>query len=137
MTDIINISNLTTNDLVEIILRKSDDFLKIRETLTRLGTTIRQEKVLIQECYILHTKGKYYIAHYKELQALNKQVDELHINDLRKRNTIIKLLEDWRMCSVINGASISYPEPNLRFIKIVPHKEKDTYELISKYNIGQ
>ena len=135
MTNIINISNLTTKDLIEIILRKTDDFLKIRETLTRLGTTIKDQQVLIQECYILHSKGRYYIAHYKELYALDKNCDEIHINDLRKKNTIVKLLEDWGLCHVIDKNSVLEPEPNLKYIKIVSHKDKNNWELISKYDM--
>lgn len=124
------------DSLIEIQLKEQDDFLKIRETLTRIGISSPKEKRLYQSCHILHKRGKYYIVHFKELFALDGKSTNFSEEDEGRRNTIIKLLADWGLLEVVNEDLISYPVTPINQIKIIPHKEKNEWELIAKYNIG-
>jgi hypothetical protein len=121
-------------DMLEIILNEPDDFLKVRETLTRIGVASRKEQKLFQSCHILHKQGRYFIVHFKELFLLDGKKANLEENDLNRRNTIATLLSDWGLVSfAIKAELICAP---LRQIKIIPFKEKDKWELCPKYNIG-
>ena len=121
-------------DMLEITLSAPDDFLKVRETLTRIGVASRKEKKLFQSCHILHKQGRYFIVHFKELFMLDGKKANLEENDLARRNTIVTLLSDWGLLVTVKGS----PEPvaPLRQIKIIPFKEKNEWELCPKYNIG-
>jgi hypothetical protein len=122
-------------DMVEIIIDQPDDFLKIRETLTRIGVASRVDKKLFQSCHVLHKQGRYFIVHFKELFLLDGKKTNLMLNDLHRRNTITTLLCDWGLVKVVDRLQISECAP-LRQIKIISHKEKDEWELCPKYNIG-
>ena len=124
-------------DLVEVTLNEADDFLKVRETLTRIGVSSKKDKTLFQSCHILHKQGKYYIVHFKELFALDGKPTDLTENDLSRRNAIVKLLQDWGLVKVINESQIQVPEPIfISQVKIISHKEKHEWQLVPKYNIG-
>jgi hypothetical protein len=123
-------------DMVEVVLGEPDDFLKVRETLTRIGVASRKEKKLYQSCHILHKQGKYYIVHFKELFALDGKNTNLSLNDVQRRNRIIKLLSDWGLITIINQDSVEDLAP-LNQIKVLAFKEKDDWTLESKYNIGR
>ena len=124
-------------DLVEVILTQSDDFLKVRETLTRIGVASKKDKTLFQSCHILHKQGKYYIVQFKELFALDGKPTDLSENDLSRRNAIALLLEDWGLVKIVNEAQVQQPEPIfISQIKILSHKEKNEWQLTPKYNIG-
>jgi hypothetical protein len=123
-------------DMVEVILNEPDDFLKVRETLTRIGVASRKEKTIYQSCHILHKQGKYYIVHFKELFALDGKKTNLSVNDLQRRNRIIQLLSDWGLITVANQNDILDVAP-LNQIKVLSFKEKDEWTLESKYNIGR
>ena len=124
-------------DLVEVTLIEADDFLKVRETLTRIGVASKKDKTLFQSCHILHKQGKYYIVHFKELFALDGKPTDITDNDLSRRNAIANLLEDWGLVSLVNKDSTTIPEPIfLSQIKILSHKEKGDWQLVPKYNIG-
>ena len=120
--------------MVEVKLREPDDFLKVRETLTRIGIASRKEKTLFQSCHILHKQGKYYIVHFKELFALDGKDTNLSENDIARRNTIAKLLGDWGLVEIKGNTEPAAP---LSQIKIIAFKEKDAWELCTKYNIGK
>jgi len=124
------------SDMVEVSLTQPDDFLKVRETLTRIGVASRKEKKLYQSCHILHKQGRYYIVHFKELFALDGKATNLSLNDVQRRNRIIKLLYDWGLISVIDESKIEDIAP-LNQIKVLAFKEKDEWFLESKYNIGR
>ena len=123
-------------DMVEVILSEPDDFLKVRETLTRIGVASRKEKKIYQSCHILHKQGKYYIVHFKELFALDGKKTNLSLNDVQRRNRIIQLLSDWGLISVVNAETIADLAP-LNQIKVLSFKEKNDWTLESKYNIGR
>ena len=123
-------------DMVEVILGEPDDFLKVRETLTRIGVASRKEKKIYQSCHILHKQGKYYIVHFKELFALDGKNTNLSLNDVQRRNRIVQLLSDWGLITVVNVDRISDLAP-LNQIKVLAFKEKDEWTLESKYNIGR
>jgi hypothetical protein len=123
-------------DMVEVTLNEPDDFLKVRETLTRIGVASRKEKKIYQSCHILHKQGKYYIVHFKELFALDGKNTNLSVNDLQRRNRIIQLLSDWGLIAVVKAESIADVAP-LNQIKVLAFKEKDEWTLESKYNIGR
>ena len=123
-------------DMVEVTLGQPDDFLKVRETLTRIGVASRKERKLYQSCHILHKQGKYYIVHFKELFALDGKSTNLSLNDVQRRNRIIQLLSDWGLVSVVDSTKISDVAP-LNQIKVLAFKEKDEWTLESKYNIGR
>ena len=124
------------NEMVEVKLREPDDFLKVRETLTRIGVASRKDMKLYQSCHILHKQGRYFIVHFKELFALDGKEANLEENDFQRRNTITKLLEDWGLISVVNKNLVTDQAP-LSQIKVLSHKEKDQWELVPKYNIGK
>lgn len=129
---------INISDLVEVRLIEEDDFLKVRETLTRIGVASKKDKVLYQSCHILHKQGHYYIVHFKELFALDGKPTDISENDLSRRNAIAKLLEDWGLVEIVNKKQIETPEPIfLSQVKIISHKEKGEWELIPKYNIGK
>jgi hypothetical protein len=125
-------------DLVEVTLGEKDDFLKVRETLTRIGVASKKDRILYQSCHILHKQGKYYIVHFKELFALDGKPTDISENDLSRRNAIAKLLSDWGLVTIVNKDKAENPPPIfLSQIKILSHKEKDDWELVPKYNIGK
>ena len=126
----------TTDSMIEVGLREPDDFLKVRETLTRIGVASRKEKKLYQSCHILHKQGKYYIVHFKELFALDGKKANLSLNDVQRRNRIVQLLGDWGLVSINNKESITDVAP-LSQIKVLAYKEKGDWTLESKYNIGK
>ena len=122
---------------VEVTLNEQDDFLKVRETLTRIGVSSRKEKVLYQSCHILHKQGQYYIVHFKELFALDGKPSNISENDIQRRNAIANLLEEWGLVKIINRKLLEDNIAPLHQIKIISFKEKDDWELIPKYNIGK
>ena len=122
---------------VEVSLNEQDDFLKVRETLTRIGVSSRKEKVLYQSCHILHKQGKYYIVHFKELFALDGKPSNISENDIQRRNAIAKLLEEWGLVKILNPKVLQDNVAPLHQIKIISFKEKDDWQLITKYNIGK
>lgn len=124
------------SDMVEVSLTQPDDFLKVRETLTRIGVASRKEKKLYQSCHILHKQGRYYIVHFKELFALDGKATNLSLNDIQRRNRIIKLLYDWGLISILDESKVEDIAP-LNQIKVLSYKEKDEWFLESKYNIGR
>ena len=124
------------DQMVEVKLNEPDDFLKVRETLTRIGVASRKEKKLYQSCHILHKQGKYYIVHFKELFALDGKYANLTVNDVQRRNRITRLLADWGLVSVVNEDSIQDIAP-LNQIKVLPYKDKGDWMLEQKYNIGK
>ena len=129
---------INISDLVEVRLIEEDDFLKVRETLTRIGVASKKDKILYQSCHILHKQGRYYIVHFKELFALDGKPTDISENDLARRNAITKLLEDWGLIEIVNKKQVEVPEPIfLSQVKIISHKEKNEWELIPKYNIGK
>ena len=123
--------------MVEVTLREPDDFLKVRETLTRIGVASRKEKKLYQSCHILHKQGKYYITHFKELFMLDGKVNNFDDEDKARRNAIINLLEEWNLIKVVNHTQIEDPVAPLSQIKVLPYKEKNDWELVPKYSIGK
>lgn len=125
----------TPVDMLEVTLNEPDDFLKIKETLTRIGVASRKDNKLYQSCHILHKQGRYFIVHFKELFLLDGKKSNLEENDLARRNTIATLMSDWGLLSIENRES-TQPLAPLRQIKIIPYKEKSNWELCPKYNIG-
>ncbi len=123
-------------DMLEVTIKQPDDFLKVRETLTRIGVASRKDKTLFQSCHILHKQGKYYITHFKELFALDGKNSTLTENDIQRRNTIALLLQDWNLIDVVNTALVENKAP-LSQIKVLPFKEKNEWNLVAKYNIGK
>ena len=124
------------DQMVEIILNEPDDFLKVRETLTRIGVASRKEKKLYQSCHILHKQGRYFIVHFKELFALDGKHANLTVNDVQRRNRIVRLLLDWKLISVVDEESILDIAP-LNQIKVLAYKDKTEWILEQKYNIGK
>lgn len=122
------------SDMLEVTLSQPDDFLKVRETLTRIGVASRKDNKLYQSCHILHKQGRYFIVHFKELFLLDGKKANLEDNDLQRRNTIATLLSDWGLIDIVGSADLSCAP--LRQIKILPYKEKENWELCPKYNIG-
>ena len=125
------------NSLVEVRLRDPDDFLKVRETLTRIGVASKKDKTLYQSCHILHKQGRYYIVHFKELFALDGKPSNLSESDIARRNTITNLLKEWDLIEVVIEAQTENPVSPISQIKVLPFKEKDEWELVAKYNIGK
>lgn len=125
------------DSLVEVKIGEEEDFLKIKETLTRIGVASRKEKKLYQSCHILHKQGKYYIVHFKELFALDGKPSNFTDEDKGRRNTIAQLLEEWGLVKVVDENMVKEPKTPLSQIKILPHKEKKDWELVAKYNIGR
>ena len=124
------------DQMIEVILNEPVDFLKVRETLTRIGVASRKEKKLYQSCHILHKQGRYYIVHFKELFALDGKHANLTSNDVQRRNRITQLLSDWGLIEVVNAESIGDIAP-LNQIKVISYKEKGEWNLETKYNIGK
>jgi hypothetical protein len=123
-------------DMLEVTFKQPDDFLKVRETLTRIGVASRKDKTLFQSCHILHKQGKYYIVHFKELFALDGKTATLSENDIQRRNTIAILLQDWNLIDIIQKEKSENKAP-LSQIKVLPFKEKKDWILSAKYNIGK
>ena len=126
----------STDQMIEITLNEPDDFLKVRETLTRIGVASRKEKKIYQSCHILHKQGRYYIVHFKELFALAGKHANLTQNDVQRRNRIIQLLSDWGLITIINVSKITDIAP-LNQIKVLAYKETHEWILETKYNIGK
>ena len=124
------------NQMVEITLNEPDDFLKVRETLTRIGVASRKEKKLYQSCHILHKQGRYFIVHFKELFALDGKHANLTLNDVQRRNRIVRLLADWGLIGVVNSDTVTDIAP-LNQIKVLAYKDKSDWVLEQKYNIGK
>ena len=123
------------DQMVEVSLSEPDDFLKVRETLTRIGVASRKEKKIYQSCHILHKQGRYYLVHFKELFALDGKHANLTLNDVQRRNRIVQLIADWGLVTVLNPEKITDIAP-LNQIKVLAYKEKDEWILETKYNIG-
>ena len=136
MTAITEEVQWTAESMVEVVLKEPDDFLKVRETLTRIGVASRKEKKLYQSCHILHKQGRYYIVHFKELFALDGKKANLSLNDVQRRNRIAHLLSDWGLITISAKESIADVAP-LSQIKVLAYKEKGDWTLESKYNIGK
>lgn len=128
---------MSVENLVEVEFQNPDDFLKVRETLTRIGVAAKKENVLYQSCHILHKQGKYYIVHFKELFLLDGKTSSLTDNDVARRNTIATLLEEWGLIKVIDVQRVQEPKAPISQIKIISFKDKDQWELVPKYNIGR
>jgi len=126
----------STDQMIEITLNEPDDFLKVRETLTRIGVASRKEKKIYQSCHILHKQGRYYIVHFKELFALDGKHANLTQNDVQRRNRIIQLLSDWGLITIMNVSKITDIAP-LNQIKVLAYREKHEWILETKYNIGK
>ena len=126
----------TQEQMLEVGLKEPDDFLKVRETLSRIGVASRKERKLYQSCHILHKQGRYYIVHFKELFALDGKETNLSENDIQRRNRIIKLLSDWGLVVIVKEDSVTNVAP-LSQIKVIAYKEKSEWTLESKYNIGK
>ena len=136
MTAIVEpIVNWTPEQMIEVVLNEPDDFLKVRETLTRIGVASRKEKKIYQSCHILHKQGRYYIVHFKELFALDGKYANLTLNDIQRRNRIIQLLSDWGLITVVKVEKIVDIAP-LNQIKVISYKDKGDWILETKYNIG-
>lgn len=127
---------VSIDTLLEVRLKTADDFLKVRETLTRIGVASRKEKKLYQSCHILHKRGKYYIVHFKELFALDGKPTNFDDSDHGRRNTITKLLSDWSLVEVVDPSKIEQPLCPLSQIKIISYNEKNEWERVTKYSIG-
>lgn len=128
-----NIIEWTPSSMLEVTLNEPDDFLKVRETLTRIGVASRKDKKLYQSCHILHKQGRYFIVHFKELFLLDGKKSNLEENDIARRNTIAQLMSDWGLITIDTSVE---PLAPMRQIKIIPYKEKNDWELCPKYNIG-
>ena len=126
----------SVSDLVEITFPEKDDFLKIRETLSRIGVASRKEQELFQSCHILHKRGKYYIVHFKELFILDCKPTNIDESDIGRMNTIVSLLEQWKLLSILDKTKVESPKTPLSQIKIIPYKEKSEWKLTTKYSIG-
>jgi len=130
-----NLLSWTPADMLEVTLNEPDDFLKVRETLTRMGVASRKEQKLFQSCHILHKQGRYFLVHFKELFLLDGKKSNLEKSDLERRNTIAQLLSDWGLVNIVNKSVCEEKAP-LRQIKIVSFRDKSSWELCPKYNIG-
>jgi len=126
----------TPDSMLEVLLPEPDNFLKIRETLTRIGIASRKEQKLYQSCHILHKQGRYFIVHFKELFALDGKESNITSNDVERRNTVAGLLQDWGLLKIVSAAKAE-PKVSLSQIKVVAYKEKNEWELVPKYNIGK
>ena len=128
--------NSVLDTLIEVRIAEEGDFLKIKETLTRIGIASRKDKKLYQSCHILHKQGRYYIVHFKELFALDGKASNLSDEDKARRNTIVNLLQEWGLLKSVDPISKDFMAP-MSGIKILSHKDKDGWELVAKYNIGK
>lgn len=123
--------------MVEVKLKDDDSFLKVKETLTRIGVASRKDQKLYQSCHILHKQGKYYIVHFKELFALDGKPSDFSEDDIARRNTIANLLAEWALIDLVDPQRSAAPVAPISQIKVLPHKEKHQWELVAKYNIGR
>jgi hypothetical protein len=128
---------MVVDSLIEVKIAEEEDFLKIKETLTRIGVASRKDQKLYQSCHILHKQGKYYIVHFKELFALDGKPSDFTSEDKGRRNTIVQLLEEWGLVKVVESKSIEEPKAPMSQVKIIPHKDKANWTLEAKYNIGR
>jgi hypothetical protein len=128
---------VSVDQMVEVTLNEQDDFLKVRETLTRIGIASRKDKTLYQSCHVLHKQGRYYIVHFKELFALDGKPANFDQGDLARRNTIANLLNDWGLIKLVDESRSADPVAPMSQIKIIPHKDKDEWTLEAKYTIGR
>jgi hypothetical protein len=128
---------ISVDDLLEVELQNKEDFLKVKETLTRIGITSKKENKLFQSCHILHKKGKYYIVHFKELFLLDGLESNIDDNDIARRNTIAKLLQEWKLIKIVNPDIMNNNFAGINQIKIIPHSEKTKWQLCPKYHIGK
>lgn len=128
---------LNLEDLIQVVLNEPDDFLKVKETLSRIGIASKKEKTLYQSCHILHKQGKYYIVHFKELFLLDGKFSDFSDDDKARRNTIANLLHEWQLCDLVNPDKSKDPVAPLSQVKIISHKEKGEWNLVAKYNIGK
>jgi hypothetical protein len=128
---------MSTDTLLEIILKREDDFLKIKETLTRIGVASKKDKTLYQSCHILHKQNRYYIVHFKEMFMLDGRETNISDEDLGRRNTIATLLEDWGLLEIVDSDQAEFPTAPMNQIKILPHKEKSLWTLTPKYSLGK
>lgn len=126
-----------TENMVEVELTNEDDFLKIRETLTRIGVASKKNRTIYQSCHILHKQGNYYIVHFKELFALDGKPSNFAEEDIARRNTIVNLLAEWGLVSLVDPDKSADPVAPLSQIKVLPFKEKNEWELVAKYNLGK
>ena len=129
--------DIKVEDLLEVTLKAEDDFLKVRETLTRIGVSSKKENKLYQSCHILHKRGKFYIVHFKELFALDGLPTDIDDTDIGRRNTITNLLEEWGLVDIVDSKKAADPIVSLAQMKIIPHKDKSNWELVPKYHIGR
>lgn len=125
------------SDLVEVKLNKEDDFLKVRETLSRIGIASKKDKTLYQSCHILHKQGKYYIVHFKELFLLDGKQSDFSDEDVARRNTIANLLHEWELLDLVDEKKTETPTIPISLVKIIAYKEKNEWTLVTKYNIGK
>lgn len=128
---------INLEELIEVKLTEPDDFLKIRETLSRIGVASKKDRTLYQSCHILHKQGRYYLVHFKELFLLDGKRSDFSEDDIGRRNTIANLLNEWRLLELVNPSKTKDPKAPLSQIKIISHKEKDSWNLVTKYNIGK
>ena len=128
--------NWSQDKMVEVRLNEPDDFLKVRETLTRIGVASKKSNTLFQSCHILHKQGKYYIVHFKELFALDGKQTDLNEDDISRRNTIAKLLAEWDLVNVVEEQQLQ-PADSMSSIKVIPFSQKTEWDLVAKYNIGK
>jgi hypothetical protein len=128
---------ISVDSLIEVKIAEEEDFLKIKETLTRIGVASRKDNKLYQSCHILHKQGKYYIVHFKELFALDGKPSDFTDEDKGRRNTIIQLLQEWGLIKVVEPDYIKEPKAPMSQVKIIPHKDKANWTLEAKYNIGR
>ena len=128
---------MSLESFIEVKLKNEDDFLKVMETLTRLGVASERTKTLYQSCHILHKRGQYYIVHFKELFALDGKPSSLDDEDIARRNTIANLLQDWGLVTLVDGSKSSVNVAPMRLIKVIPYKDKGQWNLVTKYKIGK
>jgi len=127
---------ISIDSMVEVTLKQPDDFLKVKETLTRIGVASKKSNTLFQSCHILHKQGKYYIVHFKELFALDGKPSDFSEEDQSRRNTIANLLEEWELVDIVNAEKVANAG-SLSTIKVIPFNQKSEWELVAKYNIGK
>ena len=128
---------INISELIEVTLTEPDDFLKIRETLSRIGVASKKDRILYQSCHILHKQGKYYLVHFKELFLLDGKSSDFSEDDIGRRNTIVNLLGEWRLLTLVDPSKSAEPVAPLSHIKIISHKEKNDWNLVTKYSIGK
>jgi hypothetical protein len=123
--------------LIEVRLKEPDDFLKIRETLSRIGVASKKDRTLYQSCHILHKQGRYYLVHFKEMFMLDDKISDFSEDDVSRRNTIANLLSEWNLLELVDPKKSEYPLSSLVHIKIISHKEKNDWNLVTKYTVGK